>query len=110
MYCPQCGREYEARVNFCCHCGTAMTAPRRPDRKLTRSRRDKKIAGVCGGVAEYLELDSTLVRLVWLMLAFVGGWGVLGYLVAWIIMPEEPKVAATEAEVPSRIPQPAANH
>ena len=78
-------------------------------KKLTRSRTDKKIAGVCGGFAEYLELDSTLVRIIWLMLAVFGGWGIIGYFIAWIVMPEEPLPQASAATVCSSIPQPAGN-
>jgi phage shock protein C len=76
--------------------------------KLTRSKTDKKIAGVCGGFADYLDVDSTLVRLVWLMLAFFGGWGLIGYIIAWIIMPEGP-VPQPGAAVPSATPQPTPN-
>ncbi len=95
MFCPQCGREYSERVNFCCHCGAAMSVPAQaPQKKLARSKTDKKIAGVCGGFAEYLDLDVTLVRLLWIMLIFFGGWGAISYLVAWIIMPEEPARSA----------------
>ncbi len=72
MFCPQCGRAYADKVNFCCHCGAAMFTPSVSHKKLTRSRRDKKVAGVCGGFAEYLDLDPTLVRLVWVMLALFG--------------------------------------
>ena len=107
MYCPQCGRAYEEKVNFCCHCGAAMFTPPSPQRKLARSARDKKIAGVCGGFAEYLGMDSTLVRLIWVMLALFGGWGLLGYLIAWIIMPEAP--LAEPLAVTSSAPQPAGN-
>src|SRR5579862_2633554 len=58
MFCPQCGKEYTQRVNFCCHCGAALSVPpARPRKKLARSRTDRKIAGVCGGFADYLELD-----------------------------------------------------
>jgi phage shock protein C len=78
-------------------------------KKLTRSRTDKKIAGVCGGFADYLDLDVTLVRIIWLMLAFFGGWGILGYLVAWIIMPEAPLPPTSVATAGSVIPQPAGN-
>ena len=98
MFCPQCGKEYPQRVNFCCHCGTALCAPVCiVAKKLTRSRTDKKIAGVCGGFANYFELDVTLVRIIWLMLAVFGGWGILGYLIAWIVMPEEPLPQAAAA-------------
>jgi phage shock protein C len=88
MFCPRCGREYSERVNFCCQCGAAMFAPP-PERKLTRSRHDCKIAGVCGGLGEYLGVDPTLVRLIWLVAVFFGGTGLLAYLIAWIVMPQE---------------------
>lgn len=47
------------------------------------------IAGVCGGLGEYLDLDPTLIRIVWVILVFMG-WGVLAYIVAWIVIPEAP--------------------
>ncbi len=109
MFCPQCGREYQDRVNFCCHCGAAMFTPAMPKRKLQRSRVDSKIAGVCGGFAEYLEMDPTLVRLIWIMLALFGGWGLIGYLIAWIIMPIAPVAAPAAAALPTPTPQPAGN-
>jgi phage shock protein C len=105
MFCPQCGKEYSQTVNFCSQCGTAMIAPTRRRKELVRSRRDKKIAGVCGGFAEYFDIDPTLMRLLWLALLFVGGWGLLAYIIAWIVMPEEPAaVSATTAE-PATTPQ-----
>ncbi len=112
MYCPQCGREYSQRVNFCCHCGAAMFTPTTtfPQKKLYRSRTDEKIAGVCGGFAEYLEMDSTLVRLIWVLLVLFGGWGVLAYIIAWIVMPVKPEVEPQKASAPSAAPQPATNH
>jgi phage shock protein PspC (stress-responsive transcriptional regulator) len=71
-------------------------------RRLTRSIVDRKIGGVCGGIAAYLDVDSTAVRVVWVVLAIVPGcvvMGVLAYFVAWLIMPE-PTTATTHA-VPS---------
>ena len=62
-------------------------------RRLMRSTTDSKIAGVCGGLAEYLGVDSTIVRLVWAILAVVPGGivgGIVGYVVAWVIMPKAP--------------------
>ncbi|NOX62706.1 MAG: PspC domain-containing protein [Chloroflexi bacterium] len=59
-------------------------------KRLYRSRKDRMIAGVCGGVGEYLGIDPTLIRLVLLLLAIWGGGGVLAYLIAWIVIPEEP--------------------
>jgi phage shock protein C len=109
MFCAQCGKEYTDRVNFCCQCGSAVDRPAPTEsKKLMRSRTDKKIAGVCGGFAEYLDVDATLVRIVWLMLAIFGGWGVLGYLIAWIVMPEEPLMQAVRSA--TAVPQPAENH
>ncbi|MDR3446132.1 MULTISPECIES: PspC domain-containing protein [Dyella] len=58
------------------------------EKRLHRSLTDRKIAGVCGGVAEYLGWDSTLVRLLWVVLTLLGGSGVLIYIVLWIVMPE----------------------
>ena len=110
MFCPECGREYPQKVNFCCHCGAAMFTPVRVQKKLALSRRDKKIAGVCGGFAEYLELDPTLVRLLWLMMALVVGWGVVAYLVAWIVMPLEAEAKPAAAPISSAAPQSATNH
>jgi phage shock protein C len=111
MFCPQCGKEYSQRVNFCCQCGTAFSAAASTyGKKLTRSRNDKKIAGVCGGFANYFDLDVTLVRILWLMLIFIGGWGVIGYLIAWIAMPREPLVLAAPATEASIVPQPAGSH
>ena len=51
---------------------------------------DRKIAGVCAGFAEYFDLDVTLVRLVWLIVAVMTGVGLLSYPIAWVVMPEEP--------------------
>lgn len=58
------------------------------NKKLTKSRNDRKLCGVCGGLAEYLNLDSTIVRLIWVLLVLAAGTGVLAYLIAALIMPE----------------------
>lgn len=57
-------------------------------KRLKRSISDKMIAGVCGGLAEYFEIDSTLIRLVFAFAAVFAGTGVLAYLVMWIIVPK----------------------
>ncbi len=59
-------------------------------KKLYRSRTDRKILGVCGGLAEYFNVDSTLVRVIVVLVALLGGCGLLAYLIAALIMPEEP--------------------
>jgi phage shock protein PspC (stress-responsive transcriptional regulator) len=58
-------------------------------RKLYRGR-NKKIAGVCSGIAEYFGWDPTVVRLAWVALFLFGGSGVLAYIIAMIVMPERP--------------------
>ena len=60
----------------------------RPAKRLTLSVTDRKIAGVCGGIAEYFNVDPTLVRVITVALALLFGGGLLAYLLAWIIMPE----------------------
>ena len=61
-------------------------------KKLFRSARDKKLAGVCGGIGDYLDTDPTLIRLGWIVLTVVTGImpGVIGYIIAAIVMPREP--------------------
>ena len=71
-------------------------------RRLTRSVADRRIAGVCGGLAAYFRADSTLVRLVWAILSVVPGGVVLGvaaYVIAWIVIPKPS--AASDTAVPS---------
>ncbi len=61
--------------------------------RLTRSTTDRKLAGVCGGLAEYFRVDSTVVRLLWAILTIIPGaivLGIVAYLVAWFIMPASP--------------------
>ena len=59
-------------------------------KKLLRSRKNRMIAGVCGGIGNYLGVDPTLIRLIWVLFTFFGfGMGILAYIIAWIIIPEE---------------------
>ncbi|GAB6087704.1 PspC domain-containing protein [Alkaliphilus crotonatoxidans] len=60
------------------------------NKKLYLSRNDKKLAGVCGGIAEYFDIDSTLVRLLWVLFTIPGGAGLLVYIIAAVIMNEPP--------------------
>lgn len=73
-------------------------APATNRRRLTRSATDKRIAGVCGGLAEYFGVDATPVRLLWVILSILCGavvGGVIAYLVAWVIIPPSPAVVLT---------------
>lgn len=58
-------------------------------KKLFKSQKDKKLCGVCGGIAEYFDLDTTLVRLAWAAFTILGGSGILAYIIAAIVIPEE---------------------
>jgi phage shock protein C len=74
-------------------------------KRLYKSRADKMIDGICGGFAEYLEVDSTLVRLAFVLLAFMGGFGVLLYFIAMIVMPVNPgQVSAAPVDSSRREP------
>jgi phage shock protein C len=59
------------------------------DKRLQRSRTEKMIGGVCGGLAEYFDIDPTIVRILWVIITALGGTGILLYIVLWVIMPLE---------------------
>lgn len=59
-------------------------------KRLYKSKSDKKLCGVCGGIAEYFEVDSTLIRLAWILLVATIGTGLLAYIIALIVMPDRP--------------------
>jgi phage shock protein C len=97
MTCENCHREIAEYSNFCYFCGARQHAasggPPRASKRLMRSVVDCKIAGVCGGIAEYLEIDSTLVRLIWVLLVLMPVPVVpafLGYFIAWLVLPKAP--------------------
>jgi phage shock protein C len=102
MICSSCRREIVDYSNFCYYCG-ARQAPVAVSKRLMRSSVDKKIAGVCGGFAEYLEVDPTIVRIVWIFVTIATGFlpGIIVYLAAWLLMPEAPRVV-----VPAPAPAP----
>ena len=61
-------------------------------KKLYLSDTDKKIGGVCGGIAQYFDIDPIIVRILWFVAAFFYGIGIIHYLACWIIVPRENKV------------------
>ena len=67
-------------------------------KKLYRSRENRMIAGVCGGLGEYFEIDPTLIRLAAVFFSLWWGGGILLYLLAWFIIPEQPEAAEESAE------------
>ncbi|MGZ4820744.1 MAG: PspC domain-containing protein [Terriglobales bacterium] len=91
MYCNYCGKVIPDDANVCSYCGK-LVAGVVLRRKLMRPRQGRKIAGVCAGLADYFDLDVTLIRLVWLVagILMLPFW-VIGYIVAWIIVPEKPE-------------------
>ena len=72
-------------------------------RRLTRSTADRKIAGVCGGIAEYIGADPTLIRILWVLAVVAGGFGVLAYVIMWIALPEGPTGALPRAAPATQI-------
>ena len=60
------------------------------NKRLYRSRDNSMIAGVCGGIGEYFDIDPTFIRLLWILFIFAGGSGILVYIIAWIVIPQHP--------------------
>ncbi|MGE0451531.1 MAG: PspC domain-containing protein [Vicinamibacterales bacterium] len=94
MACPRCNRDVPSDGRYCPACGApleALTPPSGSTRRLTRLPAEAKIAGVCAGIADYLAVDVTLVRALWLVLSIVPGaliGGIVAYVLAWVVMPE----------------------
>lgn len=61
------------------------------EKKLYRSRQNRMLGGICGGIGEYLNVDPTVVRLLWVLFTFVGTSGLLAYLICLVIIPENPE-------------------
>ena len=73
-----------------------MTQSNRPMKRLYRSRTDKVIAGVCGGLGEYFDIDPTWVRLLFILFLFLGGSAFLVYVIMWLIIPLAPMNMQTQ--------------
>lgn len=108
MNCSNCQKEIAASSNYCYYCGAKQTpaatpgaapqpASAAPPKRLMRSVSDRKIAGVCAGLAEYFDLDVTIIRVVWLLLLLCAGTGLLAYIIMWIVVPLAPESLASPA-------------
>ncbi|HLH17738.1 MAG TPA: PspC domain-containing protein [Bryobacteraceae bacterium] len=94
MFCTKCGAELRETDRFCSQCGSLTPIGRTATpaaRQLLLDKRNKKIAGVCAGLARYFEMDPTVMRVIWVAGAVVSaGLGVFAYLACWMIIPREP--------------------
>ncbi len=106
MFCTACGMSLRDTDRFCPGCGKSAVPESAtfssgggtmPGRRLVRTMRDKKIAGVCGGLALYFGVDSTIVRFILLGLFLLYGVGFLVYVGGWIVMPRDIDVAPVSA-------------
>ena len=73
-------------------------------KKLYKSRDNRMISGVCAGIAEYFNMDPTIIRLAWVLFSLLGGSGVLGYIIAALVMPEDPNRQFKEDQKRSGVP------
>jgi phage shock protein C len=98
MTCPNCSKDIAVGSKFCYNCGAkqAETTPpglspaTGPHKRLMRSSTDKKIGGVCAGLADYFDMDPTIIRVIWLLLLICAGTGFLAYVILWIVLPLAP--------------------
>ena len=98
MTCSSCNKDIAIGSKFCYNCGAKQPESGAPGlspatgapKKLMRSSTDKKIAGVAAGLGDYFDVDVTIVRVIWLLLIFCGGTGVLAYIILWIVLPVAP--------------------
>jgi phage shock protein PspC (stress-responsive transcriptional regulator) len=100
MTCGRCTRDNEADSAYCRHCGASLPSGSTRSRRLARLPADGTFAGVCAGIADYFEVDVTIVRLLWVILSIVPGGiigGIVAYGAAWLLMPES--IAPAEAGV-----------
>ena len=105
MYCNYCGKSIQDDANVCAYCGTRVGSVI-ARKRLVRPREGRKIAGVCLGIAEYFDIDATLVRLIWLVLIFGAGTGLLAYIIGWIVMPVEPYLLPAQVHAGQQVTNP----
>ena len=99
MFCTRCGKQIEPTSRFCPACGAPVAAAQNPQQpfatsRLMRPRNNRMIAGVCAAFAQAYGWDVTIVRIITAIICLSGA-GALAYLVAWIIIPDEPYALPT---------------
>ena len=108
MICNSCQRNIADGSRFCYNCGAQQAVTGAPNiasvtggpKRLMRSSTDKKLGGVCAGLAEYFDMDTTLVRVLWLLIVLCGGTGILLYLILWLVLPLAPAQVAAPPQAP----------
>jgi len=68
-------------------------------KRFTRSTSDRMLAGVCGGLGEYFEIDPSLIRILFVIITFIGGAGVLAYLILWLVTPSSTKIIKPQSQI-----------
>ena len=92
--CVKCGRgvcpEEVVMIDGKLYCKECSDKLKEESKRLYRSRKDRVLFGVCGGIAEYFNIDPTIVRLVWVIMTLIYGVGILLYIILTLIVPKEP--------------------